>query len=319
MNQTESAYRLDSFDFAPGDWVFVRSAGEIVESLSSDGTCDGLPFMPEMAPFCGRKFRLSKVLHNVCQEDVVYQMKGGFVLQTNRRCDGSAHGGCQMACDLMWSSKWLEPALGETEEELRYCRPDLDANATGQLVQLATKSAIASSVNGTFMYRCQATELPRISKKISASNFHQYRQAGRNGVSLLQIFWFLAFAVFRKIRKLVSPRQGKCSGRTPVECLGLQVGDFVRVKSVDAIYRTLNYSGHNRGLWFDDEEMSKYCGRKMKVTRRIEKIIDEKSGQLVVMKTAAVVLDDSACSGIYKRFCSRGMLFMWRECWLEKQ
>ena len=39
-----------------GDWVEVKSALEILESLDGDGTLDGLPFMPEMMDYCGRQF-----------------------------------------------------------------------------------------------------------------------------------------------------------------------------------------------------------------------------------------------------------------------
>jgi hypothetical protein len=42
----------------PGDLVEVRTATEILKTLDSNGTLDGLPFMPEMLEFCGMRFRV---------------------------------------------------------------------------------------------------------------------------------------------------------------------------------------------------------------------------------------------------------------------
>ena len=39
-----------------GDVVWVRSASEILATLDATGALDELPFMPEMIPFCGRRF-----------------------------------------------------------------------------------------------------------------------------------------------------------------------------------------------------------------------------------------------------------------------
>ena len=43
-----------------GDWVEVKSSLEIAETLSSEGTLDGLPFMPEMLVFCSDCADLSR-------------------------------------------------------------------------------------------------------------------------------------------------------------------------------------------------------------------------------------------------------------------
>ena len=41
-----------------GQLVEVCSQRGILATLDSDGKTDGLPFMPEMAQFCGRQFRV---------------------------------------------------------------------------------------------------------------------------------------------------------------------------------------------------------------------------------------------------------------------
>ena len=43
-----------------GDWVEVRSRDEILATLDKDGRLDGMPFMPEMFAFCGKRFRVYK-------------------------------------------------------------------------------------------------------------------------------------------------------------------------------------------------------------------------------------------------------------------
>ncbi len=50
----------DILDLRAGDLVEVRSEDEILRTLDSRGTLDSLPFMPEMLPFCGKRFRVSK-------------------------------------------------------------------------------------------------------------------------------------------------------------------------------------------------------------------------------------------------------------------
>ena len=40
-----------------GDFVEVRSKEEILATLDSSGRLDGLPFMPQMFKYCGRRFQ----------------------------------------------------------------------------------------------------------------------------------------------------------------------------------------------------------------------------------------------------------------------
>ena len=49
-----------------GELVEVRSAEEIRATLDENGELDGLPFMPEMLAFCGRRLTVHKVAHKSC-------------------------------------------------------------------------------------------------------------------------------------------------------------------------------------------------------------------------------------------------------------
>ena len=43
-----------------GEWVEVRSRGEILRTLDGNACLESMPFMPEMLRFCGQRFRVFK-------------------------------------------------------------------------------------------------------------------------------------------------------------------------------------------------------------------------------------------------------------------
>ena len=47
--------------YRAGEFVEVRSAAEILATLDEDGCVDGMPFMPEMLQFCGRRLRVRRL------------------------------------------------------------------------------------------------------------------------------------------------------------------------------------------------------------------------------------------------------------------
>jgi hypothetical protein len=114
---------------------------------------------------------------------------------------------------------------------------------------------------------------------------------------------------------------GLAGDKTPTGKLDLKPGEFVEVKSKDEIMRTLNKDLRNRGLGFD-VEMVPYCrDGEYKVLRRIEKIINEKTGLMMTLPNACIVLDGVVCSGHYSKnrmFCPRAVFPYWREVWLER-
>ena len=295
--------------FNDGQWIKVKSAEEILKTLDGTGTTAGLPMMPEMLAMCGRSFRV-RVANKACvNADSVFigGLSDTYVLQTDRRCDGSGHGGCQMGCKFYWHATWLEPSEKPASKQ---AAADTDEVVVKQLLQLA-------NVDNSTRFRCQATELVNITTPSSPLQMRQYAKDFRSGVSATVIFKFLCRLVLKKVTRRNDSLAGPCK-RTPSVDLKLKVGDRVKPKSIETIQQTLDGSGHNRGLWFDPDEMAPFCGKTLVVSRVVRRLIDEKTGELKTLKQPCIVLAESECSGVFRRFCSRGMLHFWREIWLEK-
>jgi hypothetical protein len=107
---------------------------------------------------------------------------------------------------------------------------------------------------------------------------------------------------------------------TPTETLNLQPAELVRVRAKDEILPTLNGVLRNRGLKFD-AEMVPYCGKTFRVLRRVEKIINEKNGQMMRLPSACLILDGVTCSGCLstnRLFCPRSVYPYWHEIWLRR-
>src|SRR5262249_17659882 len=85
---------------------------------------------------------------------------------------------------------------------------------------------------------------------------------------------------------------------TPIKTLNLQPGELVRVKSHREILETLNAKNRNNGMSFD-VEMVPLCGKVVRVKRRVNSFIDEKTGRRKSLKTPAVILEDGFCRGCY--------------------
>ena len=49
-----------------GDVVEVRSADEILATLDSNAALDRMPFMPEMVPHIGRRYRVTRRVDKIC-------------------------------------------------------------------------------------------------------------------------------------------------------------------------------------------------------------------------------------------------------------
>src|SRR5262245_56605818 len=95
-----------------GDLVEVRGPAEILGTLDEDGTMDGLPFMPEMVGYCGRRFTVSSRADKIC-DTVNYtgsRRVPNAVLLEDLRCSGSGHDGCQAECRIFWKEAWLRKA-----------------------------------------------------------------------------------------------------------------------------------------------------------------------------------------------------------------
>ncbi|MBZ5603671.1 MAG: hypothetical protein LAO79_15330 [Acidobacteriia bacterium] len=121
-------------------------------------------------------------------------------------------------------------------------------------------------------------------------------------------------------RKLLGAMGGNGNGRAPQvdyaeEVLNLQPGDLVEVKSEAEIRATLDERGALRGLKLVDD-MRRFCGRRVKVHKRMERMFLEESKQYRRLKNT-VLLEGSMCEGIGIG-CDRSCFFFWREAWLRR-
>jgi hypothetical protein len=307
-----------------GDLVEVRSAGEILATLDQQGTLDGMPFMPEMVPYCGQQFEVDWRVERVCDTFNRAQWSvrmANTVYLDGLRCDGSAHDGCQEACRLFWNEAWLrrvDPGNPDQHEP--------DDRATQELLDRVAANTTCSTGEPDVRYRCQATELPAVSVHISAKDPRQYvREYTSGNVGLGTFARVMARAVVMQplhhLGRLPNPPVSGASTKTPdTTPIGLQPGEWVRVKSRDEIAKTLTDKGKNRGLWFD-REMLPFCNGVFRVEKRITRIIDQQSGKMVELGNDCIVLENIFCSGersVGRWFCPRQSLPFWRECWLER-
>jgi hypothetical protein len=176
-------------------------------------------------------------------------------------------------------------------------------------------------------YRCQATDLRDATTRLRSWDVRQYIMdlASRN-VRLRDFVRYVPLAMFNHAMRLLGQRysypsiRGSAGRSTPVESLGLQAGELVEVRTRDEVVRTLNDEQKNRGLHFD-VEMLPFCGKRFRVLRRVERIIDEKSGRMLRLPNDCIILDGATCGGCLSRdrlFCPRGIYPYWREIWLRR-
>ena len=188
-----------------------------------------------------------------------------------------------------------------------------------ELTQAVHQPGTAADAN---FYTCQATELRRATSPLEFWDARQYvDDVGSGNVTLAQAATGLTIGLYNKVRRLLRlqpyPRITGRLVQTPTEHLDLQPGEIVEVKSREEIEATLDADHKNRGLHFD-AEMLRFCGGQYRVLRRVERIIDEKSGKLIKLPGPCVILENGLCDGRYHRFCPRGIYHFWHEIWLRR-
>jgi hypothetical protein len=319
----------ETLNLKAGDWVTVRSVDEILSTLDAEGKLDGLPFMPEMLAYCGRRFRVFKSAHKTCDTIDRYltrRMESAVHLE-GLRCDGSSHGGCQAGCLLYWKEAWLRrdapPAIPTAKPR------DHATAASGPLAAslfALTRVSRPNDPDPQIRYRCQATEVLRATSPLPWWEPRQYwRDLVSGNLTFRQLLRGLAIHCLGKLEKARSASKqpflrGLARDKVPVERLGLQPGELVRVKSKKEIMATLDHELKNRGLFFDIE-MVPYCNRTFRVLRRVERLIDEKTGKMIDLRNDCIILDGVVCSGLLSRNrvgCPRGIYSFWREAWLRR-
>ena len=354
VKPADADVRSTQTEMCVGDWVEVRSKDEILSTLDQNGQLDGMPFMPEMFAFVGKRFRVYKRAHKTC--DTVNDYKGrklkDAVHIAETRCDGGGHGGCEAGCLIFWKTAWLRRVSdADGRERLAEGRPEGIKDSTRKICSEADVVSAAVRPGGAGAsgpaYVCQATQLPAFTEPLPPFELRQYVEDYRSGNArlgrIMASFLYMGYHhglvnlgvgwgpslrwlydMFQKLRGGTPyPRvDGKlpAGGRTPAVASNLQPGDLVRVKSRDEILATCDTGMANRGMKFD-AEMVPYCGGVYRVLKRVNKIVNERTGAMLEMKTPSIILDSVVCQAKYSEcrlFCPRSVYSYWREIWLEK-
>jgi len=293
-----------------GDVVEIRSIDEIQKTLDSSGCLDGLPFMPEMAGFCGRRmvvFRIVDKIYDYGRSKTLRRLTDSVSL-AGLRCDGGAHGGCQASCYLLWKKAWLKRPSGRRTQ--------------GSVTHIPHTICRESMPNTR--YRCQYTQLAAASTSMARWDVRQDLRPLFAGNVTLRVF---CIAMLTRLFNRVQAARGgagypswlpRPAGRVRAIGEHLAPGDMVRVLPVEDISATLNEKGRHRGLWFD-RDMVRHCGRRYTVVRRVERIIDDATGEMLQMVTPSVVLAGVEASGEFLRFCAQHEHPFWREAWLSRE
>ena len=200
--------------------------------------------------------------------------------------------------------------------------------------------------DGEEAYACQATQLPYATTSLAWWDVRQYVEDYTSGnVGVWQLIKGLVFSSyyhlgmagigFGRISRWLYDRCVPLWGGTlfpwhtggipegeptPAEELGVQPGEWVRIKTHREILKTVTTGRRNRGLYFD-AEMVPYCGSSYRVLTRVSRIIDERTGKLIELKTQPLILEGVFCKSRYsycRMFCPRSIYAYWRETWVER-
>lgn len=309
-----------------GDLVEVRRPAEILETLDAAGALEMLPFMPEMASYCGLRFTVERRAERLC--DTVNgtgtrTLKDSVYLE-DLRCSGSAHGGCQAECRYFWKEAWLRPVTADTPAASAF--PDSERQALVERAMLGARRQVSVDGGNESRWRCQATDLPAATANVSHWNALSYTGELTGGnVPLARFVKVMSrAAVLQPMSKLglISKVHLKGTREKPLSDppLDLEPGELVQIKSKEEIAQTLTKDGRNKGLWFD-REMMIHCGRTFRVRRRVTRFINDQDGKMIELKTDCVTLDGCVCSGehsLSRWFCGRAIYPYWRETWLRR-
>ena len=297
-------------------------------TLDGRAQLDGMPFMPEMWRFCGRRFRVEQArAHKTC--DTVDYVGGRRLLGApyiSRGCAAAARRtGAARRC--AFSSGRRRGCEAWTARECRGSggAADVRKPALGRAPALRTSRRTRPIRPGV----CQATRLLDASVPLRRSDLGQYVEDFTSGnVSLRRMlagFTFLGYATVvggrygtgrapaMGLRHVPAPGGAEAriptgrgripaGGKTPSRPLDLRPGELVRVRALPEILETVDENLRNRGMGFHSE-MVPFTGGTYRVLRRIERIVHEKTGKMVHLKNDAVILEDVVCQARYINNC----------------
>jgi hypothetical protein len=313
----ETNMKAPDMNLRAGEWVEVKTQSEVAQTLDADGTLDGLPFMPEMEGYCGRRFRVLRRAEKTCIEFPgggyeIREFRGNDVfLLESLRCSGADHDGCQRQCTLFWKAAWLR--------KVGTGQPTASPNRFGHPMLHAKTRTMSTPIR----YFCQSTELANATRQQPLTKMQVlqkcYRDVRFGGIRLREMIGLIAMPLYRKMKDRLFGRfrlLGRLD-RTPVGTLGLHPGELVEIKSLKEMQETLDRRGRNRGL-VCDIELKKFCGRQYRVRSRFDRMISESTGQMRTVE-GTVILDGNTC------MCARALggcprldFCYWREVWLKR-
>lgn len=294
----------------PGDWVEVLSAGEILSTLDVDSTLEALPFMPEMLAFCGLVFQVQVRADRTCvralppgEPEPIRALRDCVVL-AGLRCNGDAHGGCQLGCMLFWKERWLRKVEGP--------RPAGPAPAASPVALPSSRGEDPS------VFFCQGTDLGRATRRgRSKWSPIEYVSLVRARIFTVPgVIRMLHYAGLHKVELTLLnrlPFLRVARGESPGP-LDLQPGEWVEVKSMKEVLGTLDARGCLKGLAFSND-MYGFCGQRLRVQSRVHTILDEETGKIRTVKDT-VTLAGTTCRKYMG--CARQMPLLWREGWLKR-
>ncbi len=329
-----------------GEWVEVRTVDEILATLDARGCLGNLPFMPEMLQYCGRQFRVFRRADKSCDNIEPWSIRRmtNAVLLEGLRCGGEGHGGCQTGCMIFWKEAWLKRATKDvvSQESLRATGTPGSGQPGLCTVADILSASSHTDASGETIYFCQATEVLNFTSYMwSWDPRHYIRDLRSRNLStglagdsrshralefmlgVLRVFRAITISLFNTIqtkrsRRPTYPYLGGTAHKVPIEVLNLQPGELVQIRSREEIIATLDENDRHRGLLFDGA-MFNYSGGIFRVLGRIHKIIDEKNGKMLFMKSPCIVLEGVVCQWDYHRLCPRSTCTpYWRENWLKR-
>ncbi len=129
------------------------------------------------------------------------------------------------------------------------------------------------------------------------------------GVSTILRFWSRQRKPQLKVKVVVSPEQ---------EVLNLKVGEWVEVRTPEEIKATLDENNSfdrtvfMQGMW-------NYCGKRFRVFKRIENILDYRNGNMWKVRNS-VIFQGVYCEKDPTEFyeCDQTCFYYWKEAWLKR-
>jgi hypothetical protein len=296
-------------NLCPGETVTVRKKSEILSMLDERGTFEGLPFMPEMRKYCGKRFKVLNRFNTIMVEGAGVRCIKNTVSLEGVTCNGEAHSGCKRTCLALWKEAWLRRVPSHSD--------------TRQLSNHIHLSTTNSNKVQSGIVSCQSVNLIRAtsSRHPLVWRIEQFRLDMRcRTFKPLNYMRTLLGSLGSKVRSIVAGKnQAAIHGelrRTPTSSLNLQPGELIEVKSKEEISATLDAKGRNRGLGFS-AEMLKYSGKRYRVLRRVDTAINEETSRLRQINNT-VILEGVTCDGTAHGGCKRNCYCLWREIWLKR-